>query len=95
MCGKRVEGGVRLKGEKWPENRRFSVDPTVEACQILIVAFGDKPSKRCIKGIKRSEHTPSRDEQWYLCWSVLPFVYAIIVASEPEANRHASQKVYV
>ncbi len=56
--------------------------------------FLHKPTKRCIKGIKRLEHTPLWDEQWYLCWSVLPFVYEPITASEPEANRHVSQKAH-
>ncbi len=33
------------------------------------------------------------NEQWHLCWSVLPFAYGTFDASEPEANPHEFQKV--
>ena len=53
------------------------------------------PPERYIKGIKRSEYKPSRNERWRSCCPVFSFVYAAIAAFEPEANRHESQKIYI
>lgn len=51
-------------------------------------------SKRYIKGLGDQKHPLLQDGRWHLCWSVNPFVYAVIAASEPETTLDMSQKIY-
>ena len=47
--------------------------------------FVSQPN-RYIKELNDQKHPLLQDDRWHLCWSVMPFVYAVIATSEPEAT---------